>query len=91
MVAAVPRNVFGIGIECCRPARVEGAWHTGKGEGVLGRTVVGGVTNVCNKVAAAFPLRGPQLGSGPIPAGSDPKVIRGLTPFGTSQGLAPYR
>ena len=44
MVAAVPRNVFGIGIECCGPARVEGAWHSGKGEGVLGRAVVGGVS-----------------------------------------------
>ena len=37
-------NVFGIGIECCGPARVEGSWHTGKGEGVLGRAAVGGVT-----------------------------------------------
>ena len=44
MVAAVPWNVFGIGIECCGPARVEDSWHTGKGEGVLGRAVVGGVT-----------------------------------------------
>jgi len=46
VVAAVPRNVFGIGIECCRPARVEGSWRTGKGEGVLGRAAVGGVTKV---------------------------------------------
>ena len=44
MVAAVPRNVFGIGIECCWSARVEGSWHTGKGEGLLGRIAVGGVT-----------------------------------------------
>ena len=26
---AVPWNVFGIGVECCRPARGEGSWHTG--------------------------------------------------------------
>ena len=46
MVAAVPRNVFGIGIECCWSARVEGSWRTGKGEGVLGRIAVGGVRAV---------------------------------------------
>ena len=44
VVAAVPWNVFGIGIECCGPARAEGSWHTGKDEGVPGRAAVGGVT-----------------------------------------------
>ena len=23
-------DVFGVVIECCRPARVEGSWHAGK-------------------------------------------------------------
>ncbi len=43
VVAAVLGVVFGIGVECCWTARVEGSWHTSKGEGVLGRTAVGGV------------------------------------------------
>ena len=52
MVAAVPRDVFGIGIECCGPARVEGARHTGKDEGVLASASVGGVTPSSKKLSS---------------------------------------
>ena len=44
MVAAVPREVFGIDAQCSWSARVEGSRHSGKGEGVSGRIAVGGVT-----------------------------------------------
>ena len=38
-------RVTGSGNSCfCRIARVEGSWHTGKGEGVFGRAAAGGVT-----------------------------------------------
>ena len=44
-------DVFGIGIECRRSARVEGSWHTGKGEGVLGSAALGGMTNAHARAA----------------------------------------
>ena len=43
-------NIFGIGIECRRSARVEGPWHTGKDEGVLG-----GMTNAHARAADVHP------------------------------------
>ena len=48
-------DVFGIGIECCGPARVEGSWHTGKDEGVLGGAAIGGMTNAHARAADLHP------------------------------------